>query len=321
MSSSPGAAPRQDTPPAASHGPIVSLLPAATEMIVALGGWDRLAGVTHECDYPDAVRQLPRVTSSAIDASASAADIDAAVHAAVAASRPLFTLHADGIRALQPAVIVTQGLCDVCAVSEAEVHRLAASLPVPARVVSLAARTFDEVMASMLDLAAVLGLDGATGEPFLGLQVRIRRVHETLKAARAPRPRVAVLEWTDPVYAAGHWVPDLVRRAGGVDVLATPGEHSRPRTVEEVQGAAPDLLLFAPCGYSLDRAVVEARELLARPAWAWARGLRLAAIDGNALTSRPGPRLVDGIEVIARLLHPDLFTPIAPGRGTVVSLV
>lgn len=167
----------------------------------------------------------------------------------------------------------------------------------------------------------MLGRDGESGEAFLGLRVRIRRVHETLKAARAPRPRVAVLEWTDPLYAAGHWVPDMVRRAGGIDVLAESGEHSRIRTVEEVRAAAPDLLLVAPCGYSLPRAVVEARALLARPEWAWARGLRLAVMDGNAFTSRPGPRLVDGIEVMARLFHPDLFTPLAPGRGMLVSLV
>ncbi|MCC6772222.1 MAG: ABC transporter substrate-binding protein [Gemmatimonadaceae bacterium] len=305
----------------ANLGPIVSLLPAATEMIVALGAWERLAGVTHECDYPDAVRRLPRVTSSALDSTVSAAAVDAAVREAAAESRPLFTLDEATIRALQPTVIVTQGLCEVCAVSDAEVRRLAASLPSPARVVSLGARTFDAVLDSMLELAAVLGRDGATGEAYLGLQVRIRRVHETLKAARAPRPRVVVLEWTDPVYAAGHWVPDMVRRAGGIDVLGAPGEHSRARSVDEVRAAAPDLLLIAPCGYSLPRAVVEARELLARPAWEWARGLRLTAIDGNALTSRPGPRVVDGVEVMARLFHPDLFTPIAPGRGTVVSLV
>jgi iron complex transport system substrate-binding protein len=145
-------------------------------------------------------------------------------------------------------------------------------------------------------------------------------VHEVLKAARAPRPRVAVLEWTDPVYAAGHWVPDMVRRAGGIDVLATAGEHSRVCSVEEVRAAAPDLLLFAPCGFPLARAVDEAHATLARPEWEWARGLRLAAMDGNAFTSRPGPRLVDGIEVMARLFNPSLFSPLAPGRGTELTL-
>jgi iron complex transport system substrate-binding protein len=141
-----------------------------------------------------------------------------------------------------------------------------------------------------------------------------------LKGAGAPRPRVAVLEWTDPVYAAGHWVPDMVRRAGGIDVLATAGEHSRLCSAEDVRAAAPDLLLFAPCGFSLARAIDEAHATLARPEWAWARGLRLAAMDGNALTSRPGPRLVDGIEVMARLFNPSLFSPIAPGRGAALAV-
>lgn len=303
----------------ADHGPIVSLLPAATEMIVALGGWRRLAGVTHECDHPTAVQSLPRVTASRIDGAAASRAIDAAVREAAADGEALFVLDEARIRAIAPSVIVTQGLCEVCAVSEGAVHRLAASLPVPARVVSLGARTFDDVLASMAALAAELGLDGETGEAMLGLTARTRRVHETLKAARAPRPRVAVLEWTDPPYAAGHWVPDMVRRAGGVDVLATAGEHSQRVTAEQVRAAAPDLLLFAPCGFPLPRAIEEAHATLARPEWAWARELRLAAMDGNALTSRPGPRLVDGIEVMARLFNPALFTPIAPWRGALLA--
>lgn len=294
---------------------VVSLLPAATEIVGALGGWDRLVGVTHACDYPDAVRTLPRVTASAIDTTASAAAVDAAVREAAGASRPLFTLDHATIRALRPTLLITQGLCEVCAVSEAEVFRLAGALDVPAQVVALGARTLEDVLASFEEIARVLGLHDEAAELGFGLRDRLRRVHETLKAARAPRPRVAVLEWTDPPYAAGHWVPDMVRRAGGIDVLAVSGEHSRTCTVDDVRATAPDVLLFAPCGYPLDRAIPEALATIERPEWHWARGLQLAAIDGHALTSRPGPRLVDGVEVMARLFHPTRFTPLRSGRG------
>ncbi|MEP7380448.1 MAG: ABC transporter substrate-binding protein [Gemmatimonadota bacterium] len=301
-----------------THGPIVSLLPAATEMIVALGAWERLAGVTHECDFPPEVRSLPVVTSSRLDAELGAAAVDAAVREAFGAGQPLFVLDEPGIRALRPTVLVTQGLCEVCAVSEAQVRRLAASLPDQALVISLGARTLDDVLASLLQLAGALGIDGTASEAHLGLHARLRRVHETLKAARAPRPRVAVIEWTEPLFTAGHWVPDMVRRAGGIDVLATSGAHSAPVRAEDVESARPDVVVFAPCGYALDRAVEAARETLARPEWGWAHPLRLAAMDGNALTSRPGPRLIDGVEVMARLFHPALFSPLAPGRGALI---
>lgn len=303
------------------NGPIVSLLPAATEMIAALGMGARLAAISHECDWPPEVLGLPRVTASPIDAAQGAGAVDAAVREASAASQSLFVLDEAQIRALQPAVIVTQGLCEVCAVAEGEVHRLAASLPHPVRVSTLGARTFDDVLASVRTLAFALGVDDG-GEAFArALEERVRRVHETLKAARAPRPRVAVLEWTDPVYAAGHWVPDMVRRAGGIDVLAKSGEHSRVVGVEAIASAEPEMIVFAPCGYSLDRAVAAARETLARREWEWARTLRVAAMDGNALTSRPGPRLVDGVEVMARLFNPGLFSLMPDGTGKVISPV
>jgi iron complex transport system substrate-binding protein len=288
-------------------------------MIVALGLGHRLAAVTHECDWPPEVRGLPVVTSSRIDAAHDAAAVDAAVREAAGAAEPLFVLDEARIRALQPTVIVTQGLCEVCAVSEGEVRRLARVLPDPALVVTLEARTLDEVLESLPVLANALG----AGEPaelvVQRLRERLRQVHETLKAARAPRPRVAVIEWTDPLFAAGHWVPDMVRRAGGIDVLATSGEHSRTFRVEEIAAAEPELLVFAPCGYPLERAAAATRSTLALPEWEWARGLRLAAMDGNALTSRPGPRLVDGVEVMARLFNPDLFSPMPPGTGAVLS--
>lgn len=302
------------------EGAIVSLLPAATEILAAVGAWSRVAGVTHECDVPAEVQHLPRVTRSRVDAAQPAAIVDAEVRAAAAAGESLFVLDEEAIRAIAPSVIVTQGLCEVCAVSEGAVHRLAASMSPAPRVETLGARTFDDVLASIGALAGAVGCADEGLELVSGLRARVRRVHETLKRARAPRPRVAVLEWTDPVFAGGHWVPDMVRRAGGIDVLAQPGEHSRVVEPSAIREAAPEFLLFAPCGYPLPRAVEEARATLARKEWAWARRLQLAAMDGHALTSRPGPRLVDGIEVMARLFNPALFSPLSPGRGAPVTL-
>jgi iron complex transport system substrate-binding protein len=157
-----------------------------------------------------------------------------------------------------------------------------------------------------------MGLADEAAEFVSGAHARLRLVHATLAAAKAPRPRVAVIEWGDPIYAAGHWVPEMVARAGGVDVLAKPGEHSVVVTLDAVRAADPDLLLIAPCGYDLARSVAEGERLLARPEWAWARARRVFAIDANAFASRPGPRLVDGVEVMARLFHPALFTPVEP---------
>lgn len=304
----------------ADEGAIVSLLPAATEMLAAIGAWERVAGVTHECDVPAHAQRLPRVTSSRVDSAQPSGAVDAQVRAMATQGESLFALDEGAIRAIAPSLIITQGLCEVCAVSEGAVHRLAASLsPVP-RVETLGARTLDDVLASIQSLALAVDRASEGQELVAGLRARMRRVHETLKRARAPRPRVAVLEWTDPPFAAGHWVPDMVRRAGGIDVLAQPGEHSRVVDPSAVRAASPDLLLVAPCGYPLARAMDEGRGLLARPEWAWARGLQLAALDGNALTARPGPRVVDGIEVMARLFNPALFSPLAAGRGAPIVL-
>lgn len=298
-----------------SAGAIVSLFPAATELVFALGAGDRLGGVTHECDHPEAARRLPRVTRGAIDAldaGAPPAEVDAAVAAAAAGGGALFALDEARIAAIAPALILTQALCDVCAVREDDVRALAARLsPVP-RVVTLAASTFDDVVASIGVVAAAIGAEDEGEELAAGIRVRLRSVHDTLKAARAPRPRVAVLEWTDPPYVAGHWVPDMVRRAGGADALAEAGAHSVRTTAEQVRHGAPDLLVLAPCGYDVERARLEGRRLLDHPDWGWARSLPAWAMDGNALTSRPGPRLCDGVETMARIFHPSLFSPVDP---------
>ena len=286
---------------------VVSLLPAGTELVAALGRLDALVGVTHECDFPAEAALRPRVTRSAVDDRAGAAAVDAQVRALSAAGAPLFTLLEDEIRRLAPTVIITQALCDVCAVSEQDVRALADRItPVPV-VVTLGASTLDGVLDEAELVAQSLGMPGRGRQLANELRARMRAVHEALKAARAPRPRVAVIEWTEPVYAAGHWVPDMVRRAGGIDVLAEPGEHSRPRSVDEVRNAEPEVIVFAPCGYDAPRAEAEMTRTLARDEWAWARDRRCVAADANAFISRPGPRLVDGVEWLAATFNPEVM--------------
>ena len=288
---------------------VVSLLPAGTEIVAALGAFESLVGITHECDFPPEVSRLPRVTASAVDRDATSGSIDAAVRALSSSGAPVFTLDAGDLRRLAPSLILTQSLCEVCAVSEGDVRAIADVLSPPPRVLPLVGTTLDGVWGDITAVGAVLGRSAAAADLLAGIALRLQLVHDVLKAASAPRPRVAVIEWLDPLYTAGHWTPELVRRGGGIDVLATAGSHSETVTVERVRDADPDLLLFAPCGFDVDRAEREARTLLARPEWAWARGREAWAIDGNALTSRPGPRLADAVEVMSAIFAPALFEP------------
>ena len=269
---------------------VVSLLPAATEIVAALGAVGQLVGVTHECDHPRDVATLPRVTSSAVDRDATSAAIDA-----------------ERFATLAPQVVLTQSLCDVCALPESEVDHAIAALDVAPSVVTLGGTTLEGVWNDVRRVGVAIGRRDEADALLASLDARMRHVHETLKAARAPRPRVAVIEWLDPLFVAGHWSPELVRRAGGVDVLAQPGAHSVQVDVDAVRAATPEILLFAPCGFDIDRAVRETTALLARDEWQWASACARWVLDGNALTSRPGPRLVDAIETIAAIVAPTLF--------------
>lgn len=291
---------------------VISLLPSATEIVAALGGMEHLVGVTHACDHPPLVDSRMRVTRTAIDADAAPDVVDAQVREIAHSGAPLYTLHEDRIRALHPDLIITQALCEVCAVMEDDVRAVAARLaPVP-RVITLSATSLDGVLDDIRVVGEALGVADEAAELLAGARARLRLVHEALKAARAPRPRVAVIEWGDPIYAAGHWVPEMVARAGGADVLAKPGEHSVVVTLDAVRATDPEVILIAPCGYDLPRSIAEGERLLARPEWAWARDRKVFAIDANAFASRPGPRLIDGVEVMARLFNPSLFTPVEP---------
>ncbi len=289
---------------------VLSLLPSATEIVAALGAGDQLVGITHECDYPAVVRSCERVTECAIDSLAAPVAIDAQVREITGHGLPLYTLRETAIAALRPDLIITQALCEVCAVMETDVRALAARLTPEPRVLALSATSLDAVFADIALVGAALQLGTNAEELIASFRGRLHAVHATLNEARALRPRVAVIEWSDPIFAGGHWVPEMVHRAGGIDVLAKAGEHSQVVTLDSVIAADPDVVLIAPCGFGLDRAVAEAQRLFALPAWSFLRTRDVWALDANALTSRPGPRLVDGIEVMARIFNPSLFAPI-----------
>lgn len=288
----------------------ISLLPAATEIVALLGATDHLVGITHECDYPDVVGSRARVTKSAIPHTHDPAAIDAAVSEAHGNGVALFTLDEATIRALHPDLILTQALCEVCAVRETDVRALAGRLTPAPRVVTLGGTSLDGIYADIRAVAEAVGAADEADELLAGLRSRVKHVHDVLKAAQAPRPRVAVIEWTDPIYVAGHWGPEQVKRAGGIDVLGVPGEHSVVVPMDTLRDVNPDLLIFAPCGYSVAAASAEAARCLADPAWAWVGDRPVWAMDANGLTSRPGPRVVDGIEAMACLFNPACFPPV-----------
>jgi iron complex transport system substrate-binding protein len=219
--------------------------------------------------------------------------------------QPLFTLDDALIASLAPDLIITQALCDVCAVNESDVRALAARIVPAPRVVSVSGSTLDGIFLDIATIGSAIDAEGDAAELLLGLRYRMRVVHNVLKAARAPRPRVVVIEWTDPMYAGGHWVPEQVARAGGVDMLATAGTHSVCVSAEQVRRATPEIVIVAPCGFGIDRAVDEAASLVSTHPWLAAS--QVWAMDGNALTSRPGPHVVDGIEAMAHIFAPTLF--------------
>lgn len=259
---------------------------------------------------------LPRVTASTVDHAASSSAIDAAVRALARDGTPVFTIDADDLVRLAPTVILTQSLCEVCAVSDGDVRSIADVLSPAPHVVSLGATTLAGVWHDIAVVGDALDRPDAAADLLASLDARLRRVHDTLKAARAPRPRVAVIEWLDPLFTAGHWTPDLVRSAGGIDALSEPGAHSVVMSVDRLRDATPDVLLFAPCGFDVERAGREARALLARPEWQWAHACECWSLDGNALTSRPGPRLADAVETMAAIIAPTLFGAPPSGYAT-----
>ena len=280
---------------------IVSLVPSATEMLFALGLGDEVAAVTHECDFPPQALDLPRVTRDLLPPGLEAAEIDRAVRELTEQGRAIYELDEARLRALQPDLIVTQALCAVCAVSVDDVRAVAEQLDPPPEILTLDPRTLGEVLGDVRTLAEATGSRDAGVGLIQDVAGRIDRVKLAVRGA-APVP-VAAIEWLDPVYVAGHWTPQLIELAGGFDVLGMAGEHSEVRTWEDVAAAKPEVVVVMPCGYDAERALDEALEFGDELEEVGAR--RVVAVDAAAYFSRPGPRLVEGLELLAHVLHPD----------------
>lgn len=292
---------------------IASLVPSSTEMLFALGLGDQVVGVTHECDHPPGAERLPHLTSSVIAPGLDAAGVDRAVRERTAAGRALYELDEPLLAALAPDLIVTQAVCEVCAVSYDDVVAAASRLPRRPAVLSLDPSNLDDVLADIPRLARAAGVSAAGDELARAAARRIGAVQLAVRGA--PRPTVAALEWLDPLYVGGHWVPQMIELAGGRDALGRAGARSREAAWDELEAARPDIVLSMPCGYGAARAAAETAEHAARLA---ALGARVVAVDASAYFSRPGPRLVDGIELLAHLLHPELVAAPPPGRFAAV---
>lgn len=287
---------------------IVSLLPSATEIVCELGLGDGLVGVTHECDYPVFVRDLPKVTRTLIPHDASSGDIDALVRERLKTQRALYTLDMPTLERLRPDLLVTQALCDVCAVAEAEVTAAACSLPGRPRVINLEPTSLEDVLDTLRAVGRAAGVPDRAESVISALRSRVEAVSRRSERVVA-RPRVVLLEWLDPPFSCGHWSPELVRLAGGDEVIGQAGWPSRTLTWGEVSNGSPDVLVIACCGFTLERTLDDLPRLTASPGWAdlpAVRAGRVYVTDGNAYFSRPGPRLVDSLEILAHALHPDI---------------
>ncbi len=279
---------------------IVSLLPSTTEILFAVGAGDDVVGVTFECDHPAQARERRVVSSTTLPEGLSPREIDDTVAAAVAAGHDLYRLDAGALADLDADLVVTQDLCAVCAIDVTAVDDALAHLGCRATVLTVDPHTLDEVLDSVLAVGRATGHEGAAITLVGSLRERLDAVRTRVRGR--PRPRVAVLEWTDPPYAPGHWIPEMVEAAGGDPVLGAAGEKSVRVTWDAVRGAAPDVVVVAPCGYDRAGAEQQADALVAAervPA-----GVVVHAVDANGQWARPGPRLVDGVEELAALLHP-----------------
>jgi iron complex transport system substrate-binding protein len=294
---------------------IVSLVPSATEMLFALGLGPDLVAVTHECDYPPGARELPKVTRDVLPSGLDAAQIDAAVKERTLGGQSIYELDTEALHELQPELIVTQALCSVCAVSYDDVRAIADEIAGRPQVISLDPHTIGEVLGDARTLAQATDHKDAAVDLIAAAAARIDRVRLAVREAR--RLRVVALEWLDPPFVAGHWTPQLIDYGGGEDVLGFPGENSEQRTWEEIRAAQPDVVIVMPCGYDAEIAHREAE--MHRDELASLGAGEVVAVDASAYFSRPGPRLVDGLELLAHILHPELV-PEAPAPALTVAL-
>lgn len=313
---------------------IVSLLPSATEIVAALGLEDSLVGVTHECDFPPSVLDLPKVTRTHIPADASSAEIDRLVRERLKTGNALYALDHAALENLQPDLIVTQALCDVCAVAEDEVREAACRLPGSPRVVNLEPMTLGGMFDAMHEVARAADAEAQGDTAVAALRARVDAV-AARSATLTNLPRVAFLEWLDPPFSGGHWNPELVRLAGGLDVLGHEGHPSRTLTWNDIRDARPDVLFIACCGFDAERTLKDVAEFNAKSVSGAASSFAPLAsfalepasscerpvfvTDGSQYFNRPGPRLVDSLEILAHALHPG-FHPLPSGLPPAIRL-
>lgn len=289
---------------------IVTLLPSATEIVCALGFEAQLVGRSHECDFPASVVRLPALTEPKFNPEGTSAEIDQRVKKIVGDALSVYRVDAAKLRELRPDLIVTQSQCEVCAVSEREVEAAVAEwLGVRPKIVSLAPYALDDIFTDMQRVADALDAQ-ARGTELVGvLRARLSKIADKARVA-SERPRVATIEWLDPLMAGGNWMPSLVEMAGGVNLFGTAGEHSPWMKFDELAAKNPDLILISPCGFDMDRAAQDLPALTNRAEWARLKAVRERRVfmaDGNQYFNRPGPRIAESLEILAEITHPELF--------------
>lgn len=296
---------------------VISLLPSATEIVCALGCGGQLVGRSHECDFPAEVTGLPVCTESKLLPNSSSREIDEQIHNLLGASLSIYRLNTRLMQELKPDLILTQSQCDVCAASEADVAKALGNWPgSPPQILSLTPHRLADVWEDMRRVAAVLGVTEPGREVLRALKNRCVDVIE--KACLLSRPSVACLEWLDPLMGAGNWVPELVELAGGRNLFGEPGKHTGRLKWEELRAANPDFIVALPCGFNLARTRMELASLLDKPGWGDLKAVRQGRVflcDGSAFFNRPGPRLVESLEILAEILHPEKFRFGHEGKG------
>jgi iron complex transport system substrate-binding protein len=295
---------------------IVSLVPSATELLFAIGAGDDVVGVTHECDYPPEARELPVVTHDVLPQGLAPGAIDAAVREKTLEGDAIYGLDEEEITDLEPDLIVTQELCAVCAVTYDEVAALARRLDPPPAVIPLDPTTLGEVLGDVRTIADATGCRDEGAALIQEASDRIDAIREAVKDADPPR--VVAIEWLDPVFIAGHWTPQIIEYAGGIDVLGMSGQHSEVHSWEAIAAMEPDVVVVMPCGYDAQRSLEEAEAFTEQLAGLGAQ--KVVAVDAAAYFSRPGPRLIDGLELMAHILHPDRV-PEPPGTAVALDVL
>ncbi len=293
---------------------ILSLLPSATEIVYALGLGEELVGVSHECDYPPEARTKPIISTSDIRPTLASDEVHRAVNSHRHSAHSLYRIDEKLLQQVSPDVILTQELCSVCAVPVAQVREAARILAGPYRIVSLEPQTLRQILDSILVVGEVTGREVQAFEVVEALATRIARVASIASSARTT-PRVFCMEWIDPVMAGGHWIPEMVRLAGGIDNLGHDGGPSKVIEWEQVVEYSPEVLVIMPCGYKVPRSLAEVDRLASRPGWhslPAVREGRVYVADSPAYFSRPGPRIINGLEILAQIIHPELFSGLIP---------